>query len=310
MEHVKGQEQRHLQTVPWRIFIFSAILALTSLFFTPQLDSKIYQWVDENGVKHYSNRPPANAGSVKKVFDEYKHDEAADQERIKTDQKEMDALNEKIKKEEKQASLEEQKKLIEEQKKSMEEQQKLEAAKQDQLHWFASGCFSPSYSIQQGRGVFEKIIPRDFIEGEYQDLQKLFKGLDGDWAGNAQVLGCKETDGEVRGQMENYSIKSEGTLNSRGQFVFKSDLYSMEKKTTHHEIFRLYLSADIELISVSSDELVYVEKRQTRSGSGVRQVREIVTTIKKTGEASVSLERVIYLNGRLISINSWLLESV
>ena len=116
----------------------------------------------------------------------------------------------------------------------------------------------------KGRGVFEKIIPRDFIEGEYQDLQKLFKGLDGDWSGNAQVLGCKETDGEVRGQMENYSIKSEGTLNSRGQFVFKSDLYSMEKKTTHHEIFRLYLSeeklatepgiadADIELISVSS----------------------------------------------------------
>jgi hypothetical protein len=31
MEHVKGQEHSQLQTVHWRIFIFSAILALKGL---------------------------------------------------------------------------------------------------------------------------------------------------------------------------------------------------------------------------------------------------------------------------------------
>jgi hypothetical protein len=88
------------QMVHWRIIIFSAILALTGLFCTSQLDAEIYQWVDENGVKHYSNMPPANAGNVKIVSGEYRHDEAADQKRVKTDQKKIDAFTEKIKKEE------------------------------------------------------------------------------------------------------------------------------------------------------------------------------------------------------------------
>ena len=97
-------------TVPGRILLFSAILALTGLFCTPQLDAEIYQWVDEKGVKHYSNMPPADAENAKIVSGEYKHDEAADQKRVKFDQKKMDALTEKIKKGEQQASVEEQKK--------------------------------------------------------------------------------------------------------------------------------------------------------------------------------------------------------
>lgn len=115
MEHAKGQEHRQLQVVHWRIFIFSAILALTGLFCTMQLDAEIYQWVDEKGVKHYSNTPPTNAGNVKKIFDEYQYDETADQKRYKIDQKNIDVLNEK-----------------EEQQSSVEEQEKLEEAKQNQ----------------------------------------------------------------------------------------------------------------------------------------------------------------------------------
>jgi hypothetical protein len=97
-------------TVHWRIFIFSAILALTGLFFTPQLDAEIYKWVDEKGVIHYGNIPPANTGNVKIVSREYQHDEAADQKRVKADQKTIDALTEKTKKGEQQASVGEQKK--------------------------------------------------------------------------------------------------------------------------------------------------------------------------------------------------------
>ena len=108
MEHVKGQEHSPLQTVHWRIFIFSAIMALTGLFCTPQLNAEIYQWVDENGVKHYSNSPPGNAENAKIMSGEYKHDEAADQERVKADQKAIDAPTEEIKTEEQQASVEKQ----------------------------------------------------------------------------------------------------------------------------------------------------------------------------------------------------------
>ncbi len=311
--HPKGKMPSKY-TVHWRIFIFSAILALMGLFFTPQLNAEIYQWVDENGVKHYSNTPPADAGNAKIVSGEYRHDEAADQERVKADQKTLDTLTEEIKKEEQQASVEKQKKLEEEQK-------NLEQAKQNQPHLSASECFSPSYSIQQGRGVNEEIIPRDFMEGEYQNLQELFQSLEGNWEGNALVLVCEGTQDKVRKVFDDYSVKSEGKMPSTGQFVLKTTLYSQEKKGTHHENLRLYLDskkltsepnisiADIELISVSSDELVYVEKRQNRSGSGALLMRETVTTIKKTGKASFLLERILYLDGRLITISTWHLEN-
>jgi len=92
-------------TVHWRIFIFSAILALTGLFYTPQLDAEIYKWVDEKGVIHYGNRLPGDSGNVKIVSREYKHDEAADQERVKDDQKTIDALTGKNKKEKQQAKV-------------------------------------------------------------------------------------------------------------------------------------------------------------------------------------------------------------
>ena len=112
------------QTVHWRIFIFSAILALTGLFFTSQLDAEIYKWVDEKGVIHYGNILPADSGNVKIVSREYRHDIAADQKRVKADQKIIDTLTEEIKTEEQQASVDKQKKL--------------EEAKQNQPPLFAS----------------------------------------------------------------------------------------------------------------------------------------------------------------------------
>jgi hypothetical protein len=277
------------QTVHLRIFIFSAILALAGLFYTPQLDAGIYKWVDEKGVIHYSNRLTSDSGNVKIVSPEYKHDEAADQERVKDDQKTKDALTEEIKTEEQQASG-------------------------------ASKCFSPSYSVQQGRGVYEVIIPRDFIENEYQNLQKLFQSLEGNWKGNALVLVCEGTQDKVRKVVDNYSVKSECKMRSTGHFVLETEVYSQKDRAAHNENLRLYLDpkkltggpnfsiADIELISVSSDELVYVEKTRSRSGGG-SLMRETVTTIKKTGEASFSLKRILYLKGRLITISTWHLES-
>ena len=295
------------QTVYLRIFIFSAIMALTGVFSTPQLDAEIYKWIDENGEKHYSNMPPANAGDVEIVFGEIQHDEAADQEPVKADQIETDALVEKNEKEKRQTSE--------------VEQEKLEEAKQDHPPLFASGCFSPSYSVQQGRGVNEAIIPRDFAKGEYQNLQKLFQSLEGNWEGNASVIVCEETQDKVRKVVDNYLIKSEGKMSSTGQFDIKATLHSQKKNETRDESLYLYLDpkklalepnisiGDIELISVSSNELAYVEKTQNRSESGGSEMHEKVTTIKKTGEESFTLERILYYNGRLIKISTWHLEN-
>ena len=81
------------------------------------------------------------------------------------------------------------------------------------------------------------------------------------------VLVCEETQGEVRKGVDNYSVKSEVKMRSRGQFDLEATFYSLKKRESHQESIRLYLDpkklaskpdisiSDIELISVSSDEL-------------------------------------------------------
>ena len=161
------------------------------------------------------------------------------------------------------------------------------------------------------------------MASEYRDLQELFQSLDGDWEGNARVLDCEGTPDKVHKVIDNYSVKSEGKMLrtvSKRQFDLKTTLYSPEKRESHQENLRLYLDpkkltsepdisiSDIELISVSTNELVYVKNRQDRSGSGALLVRETVVTIKTTGKASFLLERVNYYNGMLVTLSTWHLE--
>ena len=108
------------QIVQGRIFIFLTILAMMTLICAEQLNADMYQWVDENGVKHFSNAPPANAENAKIVFDEHQQDKAADENRVKTDQKTIDALIEEIKKNEQQAKA-----ILEKQKKFTSEEEKM-----------------------------------------------------------------------------------------------------------------------------------------------------------------------------------------
>ena len=188
------------------------------------------------------------------------------------------------------------------------------------LNLYAHECFSPPPSVQQGRGKFEDIVPRNLQGDEYQDLRKLFQDLDGDWKGNAEVLVCKSSGDEIRTEIDNYAVISEVNMNTSGRFVIESTLSSRKKRNKHHVNHHLYLSkdklsseanvavADIELISVSDDELVYVKKGRSRSGGGAALIREIITTIRKSGESSFIFEKLIYLQGMLKSISSWHLE--
>ena len=184
----------------------------------------------------------------------------------------------------------------------------------------AAECFSRSYSLQQGRGVFEEIVPRDLADGEYQALEELFQSIVGEWAGNATVVVCEGSKSEVRKEIDEYLIKAEGKTDSYGQLTLKTTLSSRKKRTKHYENLHLFLSekrltlepnmvnANIELISVSSDKLAYVKNVKSRSGSGAPLAKETVTTISKPDNASLMVEKLFYLQGRLISTNTWHLK--
>lgn len=59
-------------------------------------DADVYTWVDEKGVRHYSDTPPEQADDAKVVFPEYQYDESADEARNEKEQEQINSLIEEI----------------------------------------------------------------------------------------------------------------------------------------------------------------------------------------------------------------------
>jgi len=71
--------------------------------------------------------------------------------------------------------------------------------------------------------------------------------------------------------------------------------------------------SNIELKTAASDELVYVQKAskspdRLHGEVGSDKVRETITGIQKTGAASFTLKKLIYLQGKLTAEETWQLE--
>ena len=84
-----------------KLAVFFYVILFTLLAIAT-LNAEIYYWVDDNGVKHYSNTPPVNK-AVQVKFNEKPFDEAADRKRTEADDKAMQAIIKEIEAEEKQA---------------------------------------------------------------------------------------------------------------------------------------------------------------------------------------------------------------
>ena len=73
-----------------KILITAIVLAFAvTVLGVANSKAEIYTWTDENGVKHFSDGPPAEARGAKPAFPAYKYDEATDRQRTESDQKEI-----------------------------------------------------------------------------------------------------------------------------------------------------------------------------------------------------------------------------
>jgi hypothetical protein len=59
---------------------------------TSVVNANVYTWVDENGVRHYSDSPPEDAEDAKVMFPEYQYDESADKKRSEQDKRQLNTL--------------------------------------------------------------------------------------------------------------------------------------------------------------------------------------------------------------------------
>lgn len=69
---------------------FVTLLSICILF--SDLQAEVYQWTDENGVKHFTDEPPENIKEPVEVSAEKPYDEEADKQRTQTDKEEMKTL--------------------------------------------------------------------------------------------------------------------------------------------------------------------------------------------------------------------------
>lgn len=60
------------------------------------VNADVYTWVDENGVRHYSDSPPEDKDDAKVMFPEYQYDESADKNRNQQDEQQLKSLIQEI----------------------------------------------------------------------------------------------------------------------------------------------------------------------------------------------------------------------
>ncbi|NQT70187.1 MAG: DUF4124 domain-containing protein [Desulfobacteraceae bacterium] len=71
----------------------SLIIALLFIFFCfPVMSEQVYTWIDEHGVKHFTEDPPPEGATVVEKTEEIPYDEAKDQKRMEKDEQYFDEL--------------------------------------------------------------------------------------------------------------------------------------------------------------------------------------------------------------------------
>lgn len=179
----------------------------------------------------------------------------------------------------------------------------------------AQECFAPSPSVMSGIDIYEPVRPRTVSTWEHQNLEQLFTHLDGEWRGGGEALVCEGKKGEsLKENRIRYEVTAEGEISSSNFLTFEAALYDAKEGITRHERIRLLLESDrlrvsrggfgdIQLLKVSSRELVYLEKYRQQSITGTGGVMKEVLTIIKAGPFSFYLERSVFTQGEL---SSWL----
>ena len=70
-----------------------SLILIPLIFFLPQLTfGEIYSWIDENGVKHFSNEPPPEGVKILNQTKEIKTDKEKDRQREESDKQYMKKL--------------------------------------------------------------------------------------------------------------------------------------------------------------------------------------------------------------------------
>ena len=148
------------------ILIISALIA----FGISTVNAEVYTWVDENGIRHYSDSPPAEVEDAKAAFPEYQYDESMDKNRTQKDQHEINALIEEIDRENAKDQAEADKRAQEAEKNQPPTQEELIAAEKERLE--KKIAFLEKQPLEYFGSQRNKIVRLGYYHYRIQDLME------------------------------------------------------------------------------------------------------------------------------------------
>lgn len=152
-----------------KLFNILIILILTT-FGVSVVDADVYTWVDENGVRHYSDSPPEDAEDAKVMFPEYQYDESADKNRSKQDKQQLNSLIKQIEADNARDQQEARKKAQAAQRKQKPTREELIAAEKERLE--KKIAFLEEQPLEYFGSQRNKIVRIGYYQYRIQDLMQ------------------------------------------------------------------------------------------------------------------------------------------
>jgi hypothetical protein len=181
----------------------------------------------------------------------------------------------------------------------------------------ADRCLEPSPSAKAGRDPYGPLTVRDLTRSELEQIRALLQSLRGDWIGKGDALRCKSLKDPLDHEKARYTLRGRVNTDHFGNLVVTAELYDIDQKISHQEIFRLYLkdrrlrhednggAGDIELKLLAAHQIQFLWRVVIPAGKTPGSTRKEYD-ITLTGDSEAfSIVRIIYTQARFSSRSTW-----
>jgi hypothetical protein len=178
-------------------------------------------------------------------------------------------------------------------------------------------CLEPSPSAKAGSDPYGPLTVRDLTRSELEQTKALLQSLRGDWIGKGDALRCKSLEDPLDHERARYTLRGRGNTDHFGNLVVTAELYDIDQKISHQEIFRLYLmnrrlrhednggAGDVELKLLDAHQIQFRWRVVIPAGRTPGSTRKEYD-ITLTGDSEAfSIVRIIYTQAKLSSRSTW-----